>query len=98
MNAASSKTRFAIYGYLGFAIIVLAEVLLFGGNRIQAKAPPPDDQAFAATPGRVCAAGSVGSYLAAAFSFGVVGAGDLAVLHIPVRSNQFATWTAVDLG
>src|SRR5258706_3073276 len=34
MNAASSKTRFAIYGYLGFAIIVLAEVLLFGGNRL----------------------------------------------------------------
>ena len=34
MNAASSKTRFGIYGYVGLAIIVLAEVLLVSGNRL----------------------------------------------------------------
>jgi hypothetical protein len=34
MNAASSKTRFGLYGYVGFAIIVLAEVLLVSGNRL----------------------------------------------------------------
>ena len=32
MNAASEKRRFELYGYFGFAVIVLAEVLLFGGN------------------------------------------------------------------
>ena len=32
MNKANSKKRFAPYGYLGLAVIVLAEVLLFAGN------------------------------------------------------------------
>src|SRR5260221_11323448 len=34
MNAASSKARLGTYGYVGFAIIVLAEVLLLSGNRL----------------------------------------------------------------
>src|ERR1700686_5783789 len=33
MNTASSKTRFALHGYAGIVIIVLAEVLLFTGNQ-----------------------------------------------------------------
>jgi hypothetical protein len=33
MNVASSKTRFAAYGYFGIAIIVLAEALLLNGNQ-----------------------------------------------------------------
>lgn len=33
MDKASSKPRFPPYGYFGFAIILLAEVLLFGGNQ-----------------------------------------------------------------
>ncbi len=33
MNTASAKGRFAPYGYVGMAIIVAAEVLLFGGNQ-----------------------------------------------------------------
>jgi hypothetical protein len=33
MNAASSQTRFCFYGYVGLVIIVLAEVMLFGGNQ-----------------------------------------------------------------
>jgi hypothetical protein len=32
MNTAGGKKRFASYGYLGIAIIILAEVLLFAGN------------------------------------------------------------------
>lgn len=34
MNAASSKTQLAPYGYAGIVIIVLAEVLLFTGNQL----------------------------------------------------------------
>src|ERR1700682_2841981 len=34
MNVASSKTRFAPHGYVGIAIIVLAEVLLFAGDQL----------------------------------------------------------------
>ena len=34
MDVASSKTRFAPHGYVGIAIIVLAEALLFGGNQL----------------------------------------------------------------
>ena len=34
MNVASSKTRFAPHGYVGIAIIVLAEALLFAGNQL----------------------------------------------------------------
>src|ERR1700716_2532312 len=34
MNAASSKTQFRLYGYVGFAIIVLAEVSLVDGNSL----------------------------------------------------------------
>jgi hypothetical protein len=34
MNAASSKMRLAPHGYAGIAIIVLAEVLLFGGDQL----------------------------------------------------------------
>jgi hypothetical protein len=33
MDVASSKTRFATHGYVGIAIIVLAEALLFGGHQ-----------------------------------------------------------------
>jgi hypothetical protein len=32
MNASSSKKRFAPYGYLGLAVVILAEALLFAGN------------------------------------------------------------------
>jgi len=34
MNTASTKTRFALHGYAGIAIILGAEGLLFGGNRL----------------------------------------------------------------
>ncbi|PYS65386.1 MAG: hypothetical protein DMF74_04130, partial [Acidobacteria bacterium] len=34
MDTASPKTRFAPYGYAGIAIIIAAEVLLFGGNQL----------------------------------------------------------------
>src|SRR2546429_7920576 len=34
MDTASPKTRFAPHGYAGIAIIVGAEVLLFGGNQL----------------------------------------------------------------
>jgi len=34
MDVASSKTRFATHGYVGIAIIVVAEVLLFTGNQL----------------------------------------------------------------
>src|SRR5712691_7285587 len=34
MNTASSKPRFTSYGYVGIAIMLLAEVLLFGGNQL----------------------------------------------------------------
>ena len=34
MDTASPKTRFAPHGYAGMAIIVAAEVLLFGGNQM----------------------------------------------------------------
>jgi len=34
MNTASTKTRFALYGYAGIAIILGAEALLFGGNQL----------------------------------------------------------------
>src|SRR5438093_13785891 len=33
MDTASPKTRFASHGYAGIAIIIAAEVLLFGGNK-----------------------------------------------------------------
>src|SRR5437870_8805700 len=33
MDTASPETRFAPYGYAGIAIIIAAEVLLFGGNK-----------------------------------------------------------------
>jgi len=34
MDTASSKARFPLYGYIGIAIILLAEGLLFGGNQL----------------------------------------------------------------
>src|SRR2546421_7204412 len=34
MDTASPKTRFAPHGYAGLAIIIAAEVLLFGGNQL----------------------------------------------------------------
>ena len=34
MNTASTKTRFALHGYAGIAIILGAEALLFGGNQL----------------------------------------------------------------
>ena len=33
MNTASNKTRFALHGYAGIAIVIAAEALLFGGNQ-----------------------------------------------------------------
>src|SRR5437773_11379083 len=33
MDTASSKARFPVYGYVGIAIMLLAEGLLFGGNQ-----------------------------------------------------------------
>ncbi|MEK6336940.1 MAG: hypothetical protein AABM67_18610 [Acidobacteriota bacterium] len=34
MNTASNKTRFALHGYAGIAIVIAAEALLFGGNEL----------------------------------------------------------------
>src|SRR5713101_5081842 len=34
MDTASGKARFPLYGFVGIAIILLAEALLFGGNQL----------------------------------------------------------------